>query len=203
MQIIPVGMERAAEERERERRQLEMVAAEASRVSGTHITADDVVKITESMAGIGSGGVTGLYVMPLGANPDDPDTQPEPPTGYTKAPRLKTYRFIPRDGSPNRLLEKWTPEQALEVVTREHRLIADWIRAQRGRPGWDLDRPTAEMWSYIHASKRMKACREQLRELVEELRRDNSAGVEQSGNLGSDWAMAQAEADALRLAMEG
>lgn len=196
-------MELAAEELERERRQLEVIAAEASRVSGTHITADDVVKIMESMAGIGSGGVTGLYVMPRGATHDDPGAQPEPPTGYTKAPRLKTYRFIPRDGSPNRLLEKWTPEQALEVVTREHRLIADWIRAQRGRPGWDLDRPTAEMWSYIHVSKRMKACREQLRELVEELRLDNSAGVEQSGNLGSDWAMAQAEADALRLAMEG
>lgn len=180
----------------RERRQLEMIAAEASRVSGTRITADDVVKITESMD---SGGVTGLYMMPRGASPDDPDTQPEPPVGYEKAPRLKTYRFIPRDGSPNRLLEKWTPEQALEVVTREHRLIADWIRAQRGRPGWDLDRPTREMWPYIHASKRMKACREQLRELVEELR---LAGEADDG-LGAEWSSAQAEADALWEALEG
>ena len=179
-----------------ERRQLEMVAAEASRVSGTRITADDVVKISESMGG---GGVTGLYMMPRGASPDDPDTQPEPPAGYEKAPRLKSYRFIPRDGSPNRLLEKWAPEQALEVVTREHRLIADWIRAQRGRPGWDLDRPTREMWPYIHASKRMKACREQLRELVEELR---LAGGADDG-FGAEWSSAQAEADALWAELEG
>lgn len=179
-----------------ERRQLEMIAAEASRVPWTRITADDVVKISESMGG---GGATGLYMMPRGASPDDPDTQSEPPVGYEKAPRLKSYRFIPSNGSPNRLLEKWTPEQALEVVTREHRLIADWIRAQRGRPGWDLDRPTREMWPYIHASKRMKACREQLRELVEELRLAGEAGDE---NL-EEWSSAQAEADALWEALEG
>lgn len=192
-EMVPIA---AAEKRERERRQLEVIAAEASRVSGTRITADDVVKISESMGGVGA---TGLYMMPRGASPDDPDTQPEPPAGYEKAPRLKSYRFIPRDGSPNRLLEKWTPEQALEVVTREHRLIADWIRAQRGRPGWDLDRPTREMWPYIHASKRMKACREQLTKLVWDLRR--AAGADDG--LGAEWSSAQAEADALWEALEG
>ena len=30
------------------------------------------------------------------------------------APSLSTYRFIPRDGSPNRLLERWEPQYALE-----------------------------------------------------------------------------------------
>ena len=84
------------------------------------------------------------------------------------APSLSTYRFIPRDGSPNRLLERWDPQYALERVTKEHEMIANWIRAQE----WGEHVPQS-CWKYITTSKRIKSCRNQLRALVRELEADN------------------------------
>lgn len=121
--------------------------------------------------------------------PEPHEKQPDPPAGYERAPRTATYQYIPPDGSPNRLLEEYGPEEALELVTREHHALADWIRAQRSRQDWDLDKPTAEMWRYIHAVKRLKSCRNQLREFVESLDRGDDCQ--------EDWLEAQAEADAL------
>lgn len=44
-------------------------------------------------------------------------------------------------------------------------MISDWIRAQP----WNHARPTKDQWRYVGASKRLKACRNLLRNFVEEL----------------------------------
>lgn len=101
----------------------------------------------------------------------EPDIELYDPRGVVskgqKAPALKLYRFIPKDGSPNRLLEKWDPWYALERVTEEHAMIADWIRAQE----WGENVPGG-CWRYIATSRRMKSCRNQLREMVAEWEED-------------------------------
>ena len=179
MQMIPVNSATELSSN------LGAIAATVSSVTGTTVTADDLHKIGDN-----------LYAAPADYGDQAVEllsrerTYQEPPAGYTTAPRLDTYRFIPKDGSPNALLERLPLKEALEKVTREHRKIADWIRAQRGRPGWDLDRPTREMWPYIHASKRLKLCRIQLEEMWNDVIADH-------GDDNSDWASAQAEADAL------
>lgn len=179
MQMIPVNSATELSSN------LDAIAATVSSVTGTTVTADDLQKIGDN-----------LYAAPADYGDQAVEllsrerTYQEPPAGYTTAPRLDTYRFIPKDGSPNVLLERLPLKEALEKVTREHRKIADWIRAQRGRPGWDLDRPTREMWPYIHASKRLKLCRIQLEEMWSDVIADHDDD-------NSDWASAQAEADAL------
>lgn len=179
MQMIPVNSATELSSN------LGAIAATVSAVTGTTITADDLQKIGDN-----------LYAAPADYGDQAVEllsrerAYQEPPAGYTTAPRLDTYRFIPKDGSPNVLLERLPLKEALEKVTREHRKIADWIRAQRGRPGWDLDRPTREMWPYIHASKRLKLCRIQLEEMWNDVIADHDDD-------NSDWASAQAEADAL------
>ena len=179
MQMIPVNSATELSSN------LDAIAATVSSVTGTTVTADDLQKIGDN-----------LYAAPADYGDQAVEllsrerTYQEPPAGYTTAPRLDTYRFIPKDGSPNVLLERLPLKEALEKVTREHRKIADWIRAQRGRPGWDLDRPTREMWPYIHASKRLKLCRIQLEEMWNDVIADHDDD-------NSDWASAQAEADAL------
>ena len=179
MQMIPVNSATELSSN------LDAIAATVSSVTGTTVTADDLQKIGDN-----------LYAAPADYGDQAVEllsrerTYQEPPAGYTTAPRLDTYRFIPKDGSPNALLERLPLKEALEKVTREHRKIADWIRAQRGRPGWDLDRPTREMWPYIHASKRLKLCRIQLEEMWNDVIADHDDD-------NSDWASAQAEADAL------
>lgn len=80
------------------------------------------------------------------------------------APALSLYRFIGRDGSPNRILEVHSPHDALERVTRQHALMADWIRAQE----WGQDVPK-DCWRYIVTTNRLKSCRKQLEKLVKEL----------------------------------
>lgn len=117
--------------------------------------------------------------------------RPDPPEGYTRAPHLPAYQYIPKSGSPNRLLEKWTPEEALAEVSAQQRQMAEWIRGQRGRPGWDLDRPTREVWQYIHVSKRLKECRNQLQDMVDEI---NAGDYDEET---TEYMNAQAEADAL------
>lgn len=172
---------------------MERIAETVRLTTGASITAEDLVKIGEAMyaAPLDYGDQAIELLSPdVKAEPGGPGKgkQPPPP-GYTNAPRLSAYRFIPRDGSPNRLLERYDPEEALEVITKQHRMMADWIRSNRGRPGWDLDAPTREMWPYIHASKRLKSCREQLQQLVDELEREEEAKY--------DWMDAQDEADRL------
>lgn len=80
------------------------------------------------------------------------------------SPRTSLYKFIPSSGSPNRLLERMSPHEALAAVTQQHRKIADWIRAQ----DWGQN-ASGDQWRYIQVSKRLKACRQQLREMVREL----------------------------------
>lgn len=82
----------------------------------------------------------------------------------TVAPAVSLYPLIGRDGSPNRILETHGPHAALERVTRQHALMADWVRAQ----GWGEDVPEGR-WKYIGATRRLKACRKQLEQLVKEL----------------------------------
>lgn len=157
-------------------------ALEVSSVTGMRVTAADLERMTLQMES-----------NPLGT----PTEAPEPPQGYTRAPRLDTYKYIPKDGSPNVLLERLPLREALTKVTREHRKIAEWIRGQKGRPGWDLDKPTREMWGYIHASKRMKRCRDQLQEMwdevMDEVMDEDSEGSDQSPAVSS----AQHEANML------
>lgn len=168
---------------------LDALAATVSSVTGIKITADDLQRLGDNLYLAATPADYGDRAIELLSPAGSRDAE-QPPTGYTRAPRLDTYRLIPRDGNPNALLERLPLKEALEKVTREHKKIADWIRAQRGRPGWDLDRPTAEMWPYIHASKRLKACRIQLEEMWDDIEREHDEPED-------DWAQAQAEADAL------
>lgn len=169
------------------------IAATVSSVTGAKITADDLQRLGDNLYLAATPADYGDRAIEL-LSPErsDDDDGSSAGHGYFKrpAPRLDTYRLIPRDGNPNALLERLPLKEALEKVTREHKKIADWIRAQRGRPGWDLDRPTAEMWPYIHASKRLKACRIQLEEMWDDIEREHDEPED-------DWAQAQAEADAL------
>ena len=174
---------------------LDALAATVSSVTGTKITADDLQRLGDNLylaATPADYGDRAIELLSPDRSDDDDDDGSSAGHGYFKrpAPRLDTYQLIPRDGNPNALLERLPLKEALEKVTREHKKIADWIRAQRGRPGWDLDRPTAEMWPYIHASKRLKACRIQLEEMWDDIEREHDEPED-------DWAQAQAEADAL------
>ena len=166
---------------------LDAVAAAVSAVTGQSITGADLQKLGDRLYAVPADyGDRALELLSPG-RARDADTAPP---GWPKAPRLDTYRLIPKDGDPTELLIRFPLREALEKVTREHRKIADWIRAQRGRPGWDLDRPTAEMWPYINASKRLKLCRIQLEEMWDDIVREHDEPED-------DWAQAQAEADAL------
>lgn len=153
-------------------------ALEASSVTGTRVTAADLERMALQMD-----------TRPLGT----PHEEPEPPQGHTRAPALSTYKYIPTNGSPNVLLERLPLKEALDKVTRDHRKIAEWIRGQRGRPGWDLDKPTREMWGYIHASKRMKRCRDQLQEMWDDIMDDTS----HEDDAPSEVSAAQHEANML------
>lgn len=161
------------------------IAATVSAVTGTTITADDLQKIGDNLYAAPADYGDQAVELLSGAR-----ARQQPPAGYSNAPRLDTYRLIPKDGDPTELLIRFPLREALEKVTREHRKIADWIKGNRGRPGWDLDAPTAEMWPYIHASKRLKLCRIQLEEMWNDVMADHDDD-------NSDWADAQAEADAL------
>jgi len=186
MQMIPIDTP-LADAAQRAASNLDAVAATVSSVTGQSITADDLQRLGDRLyAAPADYGDRAIELLSPGRSRD----AEQPPAGYARAPRLDTYRFIPKDGSPNALLERLPLKEALDKVTREHRKIADWIRAQRGRPGWDLDRPTAEMWPYIHASKRLKLCRIQLEEMWDDIVREHDEPED-------DWAQAQAEADAL------
>lgn len=166
---------------------LDAVAATVSAVTGKVITGADLQKLGDRLYAVPAdyGGRAIELLSPGRAH--DADTAPP---GWPKAPRLDTYRLIPKDGDPTELLVRFPLREALEKVTREHRKIADWIKGNRGRPGWDLDAPTREMWPYIHASKRLKLCRIQLEEMWNDVMADHDDD-------NSDWASAQAEADAL------
>lgn len=94
-----------------------------------------------------------------------PETTPAPDS---PAPCLPLARFIPRDGSPNRLLERYDPHTALELVTEQHQQLADWVRAQE----WRNNVPK-ECWRYVVMSRRMKSCRNQLHRLVTEIEEGN------------------------------
>lgn len=83
------------------------------------------------------------------------------------APRSILFPYLGRDGSPNRILERYPPHEALARVTAEHAAMADWIRAHKNDPGWDLSAPTNEQWRYIHVSKMLKRAREELQLMVD------------------------------------
>ena len=186
MQMIPIDTPLAGAS-QRAESNLDAVAATVSAVTGKVITGADLQKLGDR-----------LYVVPADygdraielLSPGQARDADTAPPGWPKAPRLDTYRLIPKDGDPTELLVRFPLREALEKVTREHRKIADWIKGNRGRPGWDLDAPTAEMWPYIHASKRLKLCRIQLEEMWNDVIADHDDD-------NSDWASAQAEADAL------
>lgn len=166
---------------------LDALAATVSVVTGQAITGDDLQKLGDGLYAVPADyGDRAIELLSPG-RARDTDTAPP---GWPKAPRLDTYRLIPKDGDPTELLIRLPLREALEKVTREHRKIADWIKGNRGRPGWDLDAPTAEMWPYIHASKRLKRCRLWLEEMWE-------GAVGDDSDQKSDWAEAQQEADAL------
>ena len=186
MQMIPIDTPLAGAS-QRAASNLDAVAATVSAVTGQPITGADLQKIGDRLYAVPADyGDRAIELLSPG-RARDADTAPP---GWPKAPRLDTYRLIPKDGDPTELLVRFPLREALEKVTREHRKIADWIKGNRGRPGWDLDAPTAEMWPYIHASKRLKRCRLLLEEMWE--------GVVSEGSEEHDeWADAQAEADAL------
>lgn len=100
------------------------------------------------------------------------DMEPDSLAG-TKAPDLSLWDKIPKTGSPNRLLETYEPLEALKLVTHEHRLIADWVKAQ----GWSNDLNRAR-WPYVHATIRFKKCRQELRAFVRSLGFDDSEWAE-------------------------
>lgn len=186
MQMIPIDTP-LADAAQRAASNLDAVAATVSSATGQSITADDLQRLGDRLYAVPADyGDRAIELL----SPEHSRDAEQPPTGYTRAPRLDTYRFIPKDGSPNALLERLPLKEALDKVTREHRKIADWIKGNRGRPGWDLDAPTAEMWPYIHASKRLKLCRIQLEEMWDDIVREHDEPED-------DWAKAQAEADAL------
>ena len=123
------------------------------------------------------------------------------------APRSILFPHLGRDGSPNRILERYPPHEALERVTAEHATMADWIRDHKGKEGWDLSSPTSEQWRYIHVSKMLKRAREELRLMVDaiDIGRDirgevSRAKAERDDARSSEEYMhtaAQAEADLL------
>lgn len=76
------------------------------------------------------------------------------------APSTPVYRFLGRDGNPERLLETHTLEDAYWRVKDEHRALADWISETIGPAS------TGDDWRYVSTSKRLKLARKWLRRLM-------------------------------------
>lgn len=87
--------------------------------------------------------------------------EPSAPSDGSPAPALPAFRHIPPSGGISQLLEFYSLEEALSMVTEQHAALDDWIRAQEWSPN-----PPESCTGYIHARRRMKKCRNRLRTLA-------------------------------------
>lgn len=85
-----------------------------------------------------------------------------------RAPRLRGYRYIERDGGVDTIVERWGLEYAHMSIEHEHKMIGDWMRAQE----WGAIVPS-DCWGFVGTVRRLKVARNKLRDLVREAKEED------------------------------